>query len=188
MPTPKVILSILFCLIIVSACGADEPSEQEIAAFSFIDQNGEPFGTDDLAGSVCVANCIFTECDTVCPQMSVEMATLQQALAENDIEVELVSFTVDPEVDSPDVLKEYMTKFTDDASNWHMLTGYSQEDIEAFAKEQFQTIVQKPSSSDQVIHGTNFYLIDQDGVIQNQYNYTDASYIENMIEDIRSLQ
>ena len=93
------------------------------------------------------------------------MADLQKKFKEEGIQVEFVSFTVDPTVDSPEVLKEYIHQFTDDETNWHILTGYTQEEIEVFAREQFQTIVQKPSSSNQVIHGTNFYLINQQGIL-----------------------
>ena len=68
------------------------------------------------------------------------------------------------------------------------MTGYTQEEIEVFAREQFQTIVQKPSTSNQVIHGTNFYLIDQQGSIVNEYNYVDTSYVKEMMKDIKKIQ
>ena len=57
-----------------------------------------------------------------------------------------------------------------------------------FARDQFQTIVQKPSSSNQVIHGTNFYLIDQQGILINEYNYIDDSYVDEMMKDIKKIQ
>ena len=159
----------------------------KINSFSFQDQDKQTFGTDELTGSVWVASFIFTECDTVCPSMMIEMANLQKKFQAEDIEVELVSFTVDPTVDSPKVLKKFIHQFTEDEANWHMLTGYSQEEIENFAREQFQTIIQKPSNSNQVIHGTNFYLIDDEGFIVKEYNYIDESYIEEMIEDIKNI-
>lgn len=117
--------------------------------------------------------------------MTVEMAQLQEKLHEEGIDMEFVSFTVDPLVDSPDVLKKYLQDFTEDDSNWHALTGYSQEAIETFAREQFQTMVQKPASSSQVIHGTNFYLIDKNGALVNEYNYISNSYVKEMIKDIK---
>jgi len=54
--------------------------------------------------------------------------------------------------------------------------GYSQEAIEVFAREQFQTVVQKPESTNQVIHGTNFYLVDDQGYVLNEYNYIDELF------------
>lgn len=119
--------------------------------------------------------------------MMIEMANLQKEFQAEGIEVELVSFTVDPSIDSPEVLKKFIQQFTDDEANWHMLTGYSQEEIENFARDQFQTMIQKPSNSNQVIHGTNFYLMDEQGFVVNEYNYIDESYIEEMMKDIQKL-
>ncbi|MCZ2257854.1 SCO family protein [Sporosarcina sp. G11-34] len=175
------ILSLLF----LSACGSHPQQEKTIVPFTFTDQHGQPFGTDNLTGTIWVTNFIFTNCTTVCPPMTIEMAKLQEQFHEKEIDAQFVSFTVDPSVDSPDVLNEYLQNFTDDDSNWHTLTGYSQETIETFAREQFQTMVQKPSSSNQVIHGTNFYLIDRNGTFVNEYNYIDNSYVEEMIKDIQ---
>lgn len=120
--------------------------------------------------------------------MMMEMASLQQIFEEQGLKVEFVSFTVDPEVDSSEVLKQYIQQFTADESNWHMLTGYSQKEMEAFARDEFQTIVQKPDTSNQVIHGTNFYLVDDHGYLVNEYNYMDESYIDEMLEDIKNIR
>ncbi len=119
--------------------------------------------------------------------MMSELASLQKKLEEEKLQVEFVSFSVDPDVDSPEVLQLYIQQFTDHESNWHMLTGYSQEEIEVFAREQFQTIVQKPNTSNQVIHGTNFYLVDDRGYVLNEYNYIDESYIEEISRDIKKI-
>ncbi|KAA0964994.1 SCO family protein [Sporosarcina sp. ANT_H38] len=171
----------------LSACSSEPQNGKEAIPFSYTDQNGQPFGTDELAGKVWIADFVFTKCTSVCPPMTIEMADLQKKFEDEGIQVEFVSFTVDPTIDSPEVLKSYLFQFTDDESNWHMLTGFSQEEIEVFAREQFQTIVQKPSTSNQVIHGTNFYLIDQQGRIVKEYNYVDESYVEKMIKDIKKL-
>lgn len=175
-------------LLFLSACGEDQSVDQPIDPFSFQDQTGETFTMDDLLGKVWIANFIFTNCDTVCPQMTYEMAALQSKFAKENIDVEFVSFTVDPNMDSPEVLQKYMQNFTDDESNWHMLTGYAQEEIETFAREQFQTIVQKPETSNQVIHGVNFYLVDSNGVVVNEYNYIDEFYDVEMMEDVKSIE
>lgn len=174
-------------LFLLSACSTNKPIEKTVSPFSFTNQEGQPFGTNDLTGSIWIADFIFTKCDTVCQPMTAEMAFLQQKFKDEGIHVEFVSFTVDPTVDSPKALKSYAADFSDDLSNWRFLTGYSQDDIEVFARDQFQTIVQKPATSTQVIHGTNFYLIDQQGVLINEYNYIDTTYADDMIKDIKSL-
>lgn len=179
--------AVLVLVGLLAACSSQSPHSQQIADFSFTNQDGQPFGTDELAGKVWIADFIFTKCDTVCPPMTVEMANLQKTIKEQDIDVEFVSFTVDPQIDSPNVLKQYIQQFSDDESNWNLLTGYSQEDINTFAREQFQTIVQKPASSNQVLHGTNFYLIDRDGRIVKEYNYIEPAYVDDMIRDIKRM-
>lgn len=184
----KPIFIVFFCFLLLSACGSNQQPEKKIERFSFTHQDGHTFGSDNLKGKVWIANFIFTNCKTVCQPMTVEMAALQETFMENGIDVEFVSFTVDPLVDTPEVLKSYVSNFTDDLSNWHLLTGYSQKDIEMFAREQFNTIVQKPSSSTQVLHSTNFYLVDDQGVLLNEYNYIDDSYVDNLINDIQSLK
>lgn len=183
----RYLIYLVICLLVLSACSGNQQADKKVAPFSFIDQNERAFGTDDLMGTVWVASFIFTNCETVCPPMMFEIASMQKQFEEEGLQVEFVSFTVDPEVDSPKVLHQYIEQFTDNESNWHMLTGYSQEEIESFAREQFQTIVQRPNTSTQVIHGTNFYLVDNQGYILNEYNYIDESYIEEMTREIKKI-
>lgn len=180
-------LLLFLCILLLSACGR-QTYEKNMVPFTFIDQHGQPFGTDNLTGSPWIANFIFTNCKTVCPPMTTEMALLQKHFNKEGIAVEFVSFTVDPTVDSPSTLNEYMQVFTDDDSNWHMLTGYSQQEIEIFAREQFQTMVQKPTSSNQVIHGTTFFLFNKEGALVKEYSYIDNSYVEELLKDIKNIK
>lgn len=178
--------AVLLCLFL-TACGTTTTSLKKIEPFTFIDHQQANFGTDDLEGSVWVADFIFTSCETVCQPMTAEMASLQQAAKERDIPVQFVSFSVDPTIDTPEILHDYVSDFTDDTSNWHLLTGYTQDDIEEFAREQFNTIVQKPSSSTQVIHSTNFYLVDQEGHIVGEFNFIDPAYQDELLATIEKI-
>lgn len=181
------LLFLIICSIALTACSTSQKPDRQVASFSFIDQNGNSFGSDHLNGKVWIADFIFTECDTVCSPMSVEMAELQKEFEEQGLEVEFVSFTVDPTHDSSEVLKEYIARFTEDESNWHLLTGYSQEAIKKLALEQFQTIVQKPKTSNQVIHSTNFYLINQKGYVVNEFNYIEEAFEEQLQKEVKNL-
>lgn len=187
MKTIRWLLVLIVCLFVLTACGSNHPPGRQVASFSFTDQDGNPFGTDQLNGKVWIADFIFTDCKTVCPPMTFEMAELQRQFAEQGLNVEFVSFTVDPSIDSSNVLKDYIKQYTDDESNWHLLTGYSQDAIKDLALEQFQTIVQKPESSTQVIHGTNFYVIDQKGFVINEYNYVEDAFAEQIEKEVKKL-
>ena len=89
--------------------------------FKLTDQDGKPFDSEQLKGQVWVAALIFTNCPGVCPSMTQKLKELQDAVPAKN--VQLVSFTVDPERDTPEVLKQYARRFKADESRWHFLTG-----------------------------------------------------------------
>ena len=95
----------LIFAVFLSACSSQPQNGKEIVSFSYTDQNGQPFGTDELAGKVWIADFVFTKCKTVCPPMTLEMADLQKKFKDEDIQAEFVSFTVDPTIDSPEYIK-----------------------------------------------------------------------------------
>ncbi|RFU66464.1 SCO family protein [Peribacillus saganii] len=179
-------------LLLISGCGKTEvPNAKNwpVEDFAFTDQEGASFSKKDLKGKVWVSNFIFTSCEDVCLPMTANMAKLQEKLKDEGIkDVELVSFSIDPEVDKPEVLKEFGSNFNADFSNWHFLTGYKQEEIESLAKESFKAIVQKPEGSDQVIHGTDFYLMDEEGKIINYYSGLDKMPFDEIVKHIKILQ
>ena len=167
----KLTIQVLCCSLLLLACSPKYQEERIIEPFTFTNQEGQAFGMNELSNTVWIANFIFTNCTTICQPMTAEMASLQHIFKENILNVEFVSFTVDPTIDTPEKLKSFITDFSDDLSNWNMLTGYTQAEIEVFARDQFQTIVQKPASSTQIIHSSNFYLIDKDGHFVKEFNF-----------------
>ncbi|WP_158555850.1 SCO family protein [Peribacillus glennii] len=178
--------------LLLAACGPNKVPDAknwDIESFTFTDQEGEPFSKSDLKGKVWVADFIFTNCETVCLPMTSNMAKLQKRVHDEGLKgVEFVSFSVDPEEDKPGVMKEYASKFNVDFSNWHFLTGYGQKEIEQFAMENFKTIVKKPEDEDQVIHGTDFYLLDQEGKIIRYYTGLNKIPMDEIIKHIKILQ
>ncbi|MBM7663205.1 protein SCO1/2 [Bacillus mesophilus] len=189
----KLMMGLFFSLLlIVSGCGGnglEVPSDATtVENFTFTNQNGEEYGLEQLKGKVWVADFIFTNCDTVCPPLTANMSKLQDMAKEKGLEVEFVSFSVDPENDTPEKLLTFGEQFDADFTNWNFLTGYSQSDIEAFAPKSFAAIVQKPKSDDQVIHGLRFYIVNQDGIVVSSYNGLENPPYEQMLDDISKLQ
>lgn len=183
---------ILFALaLILSACGQKgikDGVKWPIEDFNVTDHNGEPFGLKDLEGKVWMANFIFANCPDICPPMTYNMGKLQKMAKEEGIEnIEFVSFTVDPEKDTPEALKAYGEQFQLDFSNYHFLTGYSQEFIEEFALENFKALVKK-DSEDYVIHQSYFYLVDKDGTTRKYYSGLNDVPYEEIIHDMKALQ
>ncbi|PFO02509.1 cytochrome c oxidase assembly protein [Bacillus sp. AFS076308] len=182
----------LVLILLLSGCGKKQIENAvnwPIKDFTATNQQNKQIGLKDLKGKVWVSAFIFTSCADVCPPMTANMVKLQKKLKEENLkDVELVSFSVDPTVDTPEVLTNYAKQFGVEFSNWTFLTGYSQEFIEKFATESFKTIVKKPAEGNQVIHQTYLYLVDQEGNIKKTYSgYKDVPY-EEIINDIKTLQ
>src|SRR5690606_21997288 len=126
---------------------------EKVGDFEFTTQNNEKLQLDDLKGEWWIADFIFTNCTSVCLPMTSNMAKLQTNIEEAGLGVQLVSFSVDPEFDSPDVLKEYGEEYGADFSSWSFLTGYEFERIKEFSTKSFRSlVVEPPPGSDQVTH------------------------------------
>ncbi|WP_416826030.1 SCO family protein [Ectobacillus polymachus] len=186
-------LLVVICLLVIVASGCSasskvrNPLNWKVEPFQYMNQNGQSFGIDNLKGKVTVADFFFTSCQTVCPPMTANLVRLQNMAKEEKLDVQFVSFSVDPEVDTPDAIRTFVSTYTNDTSNWNLLTGYKQADIQNLAQTSFRTVVDKPSGSTQVTHGTNFYLIDRTGTIVKKYSgYSNVPY-ENIIHDIKLL-
>lgn len=184
------VTGLLAVLVILGACGKDVPNELdwEVQDFTYTDHTNSEYGLSDLEGKVWLADLIFTNCETVCPPMTANMSQLQDKLAAADVDVELVSFSVDPERDTPEKLVEFSEKFDADLSNWHFLTGYDNAEIQSFAESSFKTAVEADPSSDQFIHGTAFYLVNKDGVVVKKYSGVSNVPYEEIVDDVRALQ
>jgi protein SCO1/2 len=117
------------------------------------------------------------------------MVKLQKKVKDEGFKnVEFVSFSVDPTVDTPEVLSRYVSQFGVDFKNWTFLTGYSQQFIESYAAKTFKTIVKKPVEGNQVVHQTFLYLIDREGNIRKTYSGYENVPFDEIINDIKALQ
>lgn len=175
----------------LAACGekVETTMESDVKEFTATTQNGDTFTNEDLLGSWWVADFIFTNCTTVCPPMTRNMAALQQDIAEAGVEdVQFVSFSVDPENDTPEVLKDYGTNHGADFDSWTFLTGYDFSMIEDLSMESFKSIVQPPQEGDdQVVHGTRFFIINPEGTVVHSYIGTEKEQLEQMVDDLKIL-
>ncbi|WP_214825112.1 SCO family protein [Exiguobacterium sp. s28] len=185
------LFGLISLMVVLAACGneIEDPLNWEIESFNYMNQNEEMVSLDDLKGKVWMADFVFTNCETVCPPMTYNMTKLNEALVEEGVEdVQFVSFSVDPTVDTPDKIKEFMANYDLAQADWQFLTGYSQEEIEAFAQQNFKALVRKPAEGTQVDHATWFYLVDQDGKIIKAYQGFQDVPIEDIVSDIKILQ
>ena len=113
--------------------------------FALVERSGQPLAKTDLLGKVWVVDFIFTQCADECPLVSTHMAQLQEAFAAED-DVRLVSISVDPEHDTPEVLRQYAERFGAHAQRWLFLTG-EKEAIYRLAREGFHLGVVDPNEA-----------------------------------------
>lgn len=195
----KLLFSVVILSTILSACnssGVEVMSRygNEINDFEVTDENGDTFTREDMEGKVWILDFIFTNCATVCPPMTSNMTQVVNELESKGIEdYGVLSFTVDPETDTPEVLKEYLSHYdVPEGTEWKLLNGYDYDFIRNFAEKNVKTIVAPPpEGSDQVTHGTSFYLIDQNGKILKDYAGVDTGDTEfprdEIVSDIETL-
>lgn len=179
-------------ILLLAACGGGSNIEtnmsEKVPEFDFTTQDNETLSSEDLKGKWWVADFIFTNCTTICLPMTHNMAKLQTKLKEENLDAELVSFSVDPDYDTPEVLKEYAESYQADLSNWHFLTGYDFKTIQELSVKTFRSILQEPEpGDDQVTHGTKFFLINPEGEVIKFYDGVDSENIDLIVEDLKKL-
>jgi protein SCO1/2 len=151
--------------------------------FALTDQDGKPFESEQLKGNVWIGAFIFTNCPGVCPMMTQKMAKLQDTIDAKD--VRFVSFSVDPERDTPDVLKKYAQRFKADESRWRFLTGDKPAMLQAAAGLHLTAM---PAEGDRAIqHDEHFLLVDRQGRVRGAYASKDDEEMKRLASDAKTL-
>ena len=158
-----------------------------IVDFSLTNQNNETVTHSDYDGHIYVADFFFTTCPSICPIMTDNMVHLQSML--NDLpEVKLLSFSVTPDIDTPQVLQAYAEKKGVDQNRWNLVTGDKKE-IYNLARKSY-LVVQEDGSGDEhdMIHTENFVLIDKQRRIRGYYDGTQRDAMDQILADIQILR
>lgn len=185
-------ICLLSITVLLAACGNEatipDKLDWKVQDFEATDQDGNTVTLNDLKGKVWIANFAFTNCNTVCPPMTANLAKLQGKLKEENVPVQIVTFSVDPERDTQEIRKKFITERGGDLSNWSFLGGYTFDYIKDISESSFKSSLTKPTEgTDQFTHGTRFYLVDQNGVIVKYYSgYQDVPY-EKIVEHVKIL-
>jgi protein SCO1/2 len=166
------------------------PVYWSVPDFSLIAHDGKPFGLKDLKGKIWVAEFFFASCAGICPIMNQNMMEVQKAFADNP-DVVIVSITVDPKNDTPEVLREYRQNFNAMDGKWFFLTG-DKKAIYRLARHGFKVAAeevppQEEGGATDFIHSDRFILIDRQGQIRGYYNGTDKEQVRKLIADIKRL-
>jgi len=151
----------------------------DVPEFKLTAETGKSFQKSQLDGKVWVADFIYTTCSGPCPMMSSKMRRIQASVPD----VLLVSFSVDPERDTPAALAAYAHKFHADSARWVFLTG-ARDTLQMLSRDAFKLSDLTPD----LTHSTRFVLVDRHSRIRGYYGTSDDSAIPDLIADIRRLE
>ena len=172
--------------------------------FRLTDQLGRPVSAADLRGKVAVVNFVYTTCRDTCPLLSLRMQALQERLRAERLRgdrAQLLSFTVDPEHDTPAVLRPYAERHGADPRAWRFLTGSREAVVPAVERGFFQAVVPlatpqavrtghpgtaEPHEHAEVLHSNRFILVDREGRMRAFYDGLELD-LDRVVRDARSL-
>ncbi len=158
-----------------------------VPEFSLTEASGTTVRRGDLIGKVWIASFLFTRCGEACPLLMHHEVRLQGELPARD-DLRLVSFSVDPDWDTPKVLTEYARSFGADQSHWSFLTG-DKKQVYHLSIDGFRLAAQEgdPAKEMPILHSTKLVLVDRHGAIRGYYDSTDESEMQKLIRDARQV-
>lgn len=189
---PRLVLALLVpCVLLGTGCTRkpELPHIVRVPEFALHDQNASALRPEQLRGKVWIANFIFTRCPDVCPLLTTRMAGVRTQLAPVRSDVRIVSFSVDPQNDTPAALKEYALKHGVDQPDWSFLTG-PVDQVKSVVIDGFkQSLSLGPSESGKalgILHGSHFVLVDRQLDIRGFYPSDDEGILR-LTRDARLL-
>jgi len=161
------------------------PVLSEVPAFTLTDQRGERFDSTRLDGRPWIASFIFTRCPSVCPLLTDAMRQVQDRTASAGDRLALVSFSIDPDHDTPEVLAGYARAHGADPARWSFLTG-PREVIEGTVAAGLQVGITGTGPDlvpEQVIHGALLLLVDGEGRLRGAYDSAQPDGLDRLVRD-----
>lgn len=182
----KIYIAIAALLIATYLLKNSEPENSlpvigNIPDFEFVNSEGETITLTSLKGKVWVADFIFTTCNMACPIMTGNMNIIHKKYKQND-DVRLVSISVYPEYDTPEVLTKYASQYNANTDRWYFLTG-EESTVQEVIKDGFKI----GDYEDIIFHSEKFALVDRSGMIRAYYNGMKTEDMKKLKKDINSL-
>lgn len=169
----------------MAACGTQPqplPVYSRVPEFRLTAHSGDVFSRERLDGNIWVADFIFTTCTGPCPRMSSLMRQVQTA-SKDMPDVKLVSFTVDPEHDTPAVLAEYANRYQAQKGRWYFLTG-DRKTLDALNHDAFKL----GNVDGSLNHSTRLVLVDRAGRVRGYYGTDEDSPVPRLMRDLKRLR
>lgn len=170
----------------------DKKKDHTIADFAFVNQLGDTITKTDVTGKIYVTDYFFTTCGGICPKMTKQLQRVQAEFL-SDPNFLILSHTVNPKIDTVEVMYKYAERFDANHAKWWFLTG-SKERLYTMARKSYLVV---PDQADpnynhgdesDFIHTENFVLIDPEGRIRGMYDGTNEGEVSELIRDIYDLK
>ena len=166
------------------------PTLGSVGTFQLKDQADRVVTEGTLRGTVWAAAFFFTRCPTVCPRITRRMRDLQQAAAKAGVKLQLVSFSVDPDNDTPPVLEAYAVQHGADLASWRFLTG-DLEVVRKTSEQGFKLALDGKATPGAehfgLFHGSHLVLVDQAGQIRGYYRTSEDEQMTQLLNDAATL-
>ncbi|MBO0948296.1 SCO family protein [Fibrella sp. HMF5405] len=163
---------------------------RHVPGFSLIDQDSQAVDQAIIKGKIHVADFFFTRCGTICPKIQLSLSRVQEIFKERN-DLIFLSYSVDPENDTPAKLKAYANKVGAKADMWYFLTGDKAQIYKLAQRGYFLPVVDHGVSygapDETFIHSEKLVLVDKEGIIRGFYDGTDKKDVERLIVEIRVL-
>jgi protein SCO1/2 len=155
--------------------------------FRFINQDGDSIGKAEVEGKIIIADFVFTSCPGICPTLTSNMTQIQEAFLKDD-QVQILSFSVDPTYDTPEVLSTYVDKYDIDTDRWMLLTG-DREKMYDLIQNGFRLSAYEDSlAPGGIFHDQRFVLLDGGFHFRGYYYGTEQEEIDRLKQDIGFLK
>ncbi|HYH56549.1 MAG TPA: SCO family protein [Anseongella sp.] len=156
---------------------------QQIADFSFLNQDSVWVSNETFEGKAYVADFFFTSCPSICPVMKKQMLRVYETY-EGNPGISFLSHTIDPRRDSVPVLRDYARKLGVSGRQWHFVTG-PRDSVYALAQGSYMVAaMEEQSAPGGFIHGGHFILVDENRHIRGIYEGTSEESVDQLIKDI----
>ena len=171
------------------------PGLGQVPSFEMPDQLGRPVSDRSLRGQALVVDFFFASCTTSCPMLSARMASVERAIKTREqqlgrqLPAHLVSITLDPENDTPELLRQYAEQYGADADRWSFLSGRS-ADLDRVVVRGFKTTFQRADPSAgiaTIMHGEWLVLVDTQGAIRGYYAASDPERMAGLVHEVLDL-
>lgn len=158
----------------------------KIPDFSFISHQNQVVTQQSMKGKIYVADFFFTTCPTICPVMKKNMLKVYKRFKDHP-DVRILSHTIDPDHDTPQVLGQYAKDLGVKGTMWQFVTGEREKIYQIGQKHYMVSAGTDPKEPGGYIHSGAFVLVDKDRQVRGMYDGTSEISTGQLIKDIRNL-